>query len=107
MSLISTMIKTYKGNNFSQEEIKKIQYKRLKKLVAYARNNSSYFKDLYAKIGDDFSLQELPTTNKIEMMKNFDTWITDTNISIQKIEKFKEKLPIWYVVFPKKFLIKK
>ena len=73
MSLISAMIKTYKGNNLSQEEIKKLQYKRLKELVEYARNNSSYFKDLYAKVGDDFSLEELPTTNKIEMMKNFDS----------------------------------
>jgi len=88
MSLISTMIKTYKGNSLSQEEIKKLQYKRLKKLVNYAKNNSPYFKELYAKIGDDFSLEELPTTNKIEMMKNFDSWITDNNISIQKIEEF-------------------
>lgn len=88
MSLLSAMIKTYKGNNLSQEEIKKLQYKRLKQLVEYARNNSPYFKELYAEIGDDFSLEELPTTNKIEMMKNFDSWITDNNISMQKIEEF-------------------
>ena len=88
MGLISAMIKTYKGNNLSQEEIKKLQYKRLKKLVEYARNNSSYFKDLYAEIGDNFSLEELPTTNKIEMMKNFDSWVTDNNISMKKIEEF-------------------
>ena len=88
MSLISAMIKTYKANNLSQEEIKKLQYKRLKQLVEYARNNSPYFKDLYAKIGDDFNLEELPTTNKIEMMKNFNSWITDNNISMQKIQEF-------------------
>ena len=86
MSLMGAMIKTYKGNNLSQEEIKKLQYKRLKELVEYARNNSPYFKDLYAKVGDDFSLEELPTTNKIEMMKNFDSWITDNNINMKKIE---------------------
>ena len=45
MSLISAMIKTHKGNRLSKEEIKKLQYKRLKKLVEYARNNSSYFKE--------------------------------------------------------------
>ena len=88
MGLISAMIKTYKCNNLSQEEIKKIQYKRLKELVKYARNNSPYFKVLYAKIGDNFSLEDLPTTNKIEMMKNFDNWITDNNISMQLIEEF-------------------
>ena len=88
MGLINSMIKTYKGNNLSQEKIKKLQNKRLKKLVKYAKNNSPYFKDLYATIGEDFSLEDLPTTNKIEMMKNFDNWITDSNVSMQKIEEF-------------------
>ena len=88
MSLIGAMIKTYKGNSLSREKIKKLQYKRLKELVEYARSNSSYFKNLYTKIGADFSLEELPTTDKIEMMKNFDSWITDNSISMQKIEEF-------------------
>ena len=88
MSLMGAMIKTYKGNSLSQEEIRKLQYKRLKQLVEYARNSSSYFKDLYTKIDDDFSLEDLPTTNKVEMMKNFDSWITDKNISMKKIEEF-------------------
>lgn len=88
MSLISAMIKTYKGNNLSEEELKKIQYKRLKKIVEYARNNSSYFEKLYSSIGDSFKLEELPTTNKIEMMKYFDSWITDDNISMKRIEEF-------------------
>ena len=57
MSLISAMIKTYKGDRLSKEKIKKIQYKRLKKLVEYAKNNSPYFKDLYADVSDDFSLE--------------------------------------------------
>lgn len=88
MSLISAMIKTYKGNRLSQDEIKKLQLKRLRKLAEYARNNSSYFKELYTGVGDDFRLEELPTTNKIEMMKHFDNWITDSNITMQKIEEF-------------------
>ncbi|MEG0074186.1 MAG: phenylacetate--CoA ligase family protein, partial [Clostridia bacterium] len=88
MSLIDAMIKTYKGNNLSQEEIKNLQNKRLKKLVEYAKQNSPYFKDLYAGIDKDFNLEELPITNKIDMIKNFDSWITDSNISMQKIEEF-------------------
>ena len=88
MSLISAMIKTYKCNNLSQEEIKKLQYKRLKELVNYSKKHSPYFKDIYAKIGDDFNLEELPTTNKIEMMKNFDSWITDNNVNMKKIKEF-------------------
>jgi len=88
MSLISAMIKTYKGNHISQEQIKKLQYKRLRQLVMYAKNNSLYFRDLYANIGDNFSLNELPPTNKVEMMKNFDNWITDNTITMERINEF-------------------
>ena len=88
MSLIGAMISTYKGNHLSQKEIKKLQYKRLKRLVKYAKSNSTYFNNLYTNVKDDFSLEELPATNKITMMKNFNSWITDHNISMKKIEEF-------------------
>lgn len=88
MSLISAMIKTYKGNHLSQEQIKKLQYKRLRQLVMYAKNNSPYFRDLYANISDNFSLNELPPTNKVEMMQNFDNWITDNTITMERINEF-------------------
>ncbi|MDE6660279.1 MAG: hypothetical protein K2J93_00460 [Anaeroplasmataceae bacterium] len=78
------MIKTHKGKRFSQDEIKKIQRKRLKKLVEYARNNCSYFKELYAGVKDNFRLEELPITNEIEMMKHFDNWITDSSITMKR-----------------------
>jgi len=88
MSLISAMLKTYKGNNLKQGQVEKIQNKRLKELVKYAKNNSPYFNKLYANINEDYKLQDLPTTNKIDMMKNFDNWITDNSISMKKIEEF-------------------
>ena len=40
MSLISAMLKTYKGNNLEHGQVEKLQNKRLKELVKYARNNS-------------------------------------------------------------------
>ena len=88
MSLISTMIKTYKSNNLSREKIKKLQDKKLKKLVTYAKNNSPYFKELYKDINDNFNLEDLPPTNKQEMMNNFDNWVTDNNINMKKVEEF-------------------
>ena len=88
MSLITAMIKTYKGNSLNQEEIKKIQEKRLKKLVRYARNNSPYFKNLYKDIQDDFTLEDLPTTNKKDLMNNFNDWVTDKNINWKRIDEF-------------------
>ena len=88
MSLISTMIKTHKCDNLTPEEAKKIQYKRLKKLVKYAKNNSPYFKELYSAVGDDFQLEDLPPTNKVEMMNHFDNWLTDSNITMKRIDEF-------------------
>ena len=88
MSLISTMIETYNGNNINEKEIKKLQYKRLKKLVKYAKNNSEYFNKLYKEVKEDFKLEDLPTTNKIDLMNNFDTYITDKSINMNKIEEF-------------------
>ena len=88
MSLIRAMIKTYKANNLKRKDIEKLQEKRLKKLVEYAKANSPYFKELYAQIGKEFKLQDLPATNKIEMMKHFDNYITDSNVNMQKIEEY-------------------
>ena len=88
MSLTSAILKTYIGNNLSREEIKKLQDKRLKKLVNYAKNNSPYFKELYANLKDEFKLEDLPTINKVEMMQHFDNFITDNNINMEKIKEF-------------------
>ena len=92
MSLISAMLKTYKGNNLEHGQVEKLQNKRLKELVKYARNNSPYFNKLYTNINKDYKLQDLPTTNKIDMMKNFDNWITDNNISMRRIEEFTQNI---------------
>ena len=88
MSLISTMLRTYKANNLSQDKIKKLQQKRLKKLVKYAKNNSLYYKELYENISDDFHLEDLPITKKEDLMKNFDSWLTDENVDLKKINEF-------------------
>lgn len=105
MGLISIMLKTYIGNNLSSKKLKKLQAKRLKKLVRYASVNSGYFNKLYSNIGDNFSLEQLPPTNKIEMMKNFDDWITDSNINMQKIEKFTKDVDNVGCMINNKYLI--
>ena len=105
MSLLSTMIKTYKYNNLSQEKIKRIQYKRLKKLIAYAKNNSPYFKELYSGISDEFKLEQLPVTNKIDMMKNFNSWLTDNTINMKKIEEFTSNIDNVGRMIENKYLI--
>ncbi|MBR5357324.1 MAG: phenylacetate--CoA ligase family protein, partial [Lachnospiraceae bacterium] len=88
MGLIGTMIETHMGGRKSFENIRKLQGKRLKKLVNYARKNSPYFKELYKNVGDDFKLEDLPPTNKVAMMANFDAYITDRSITMDRIEDY-------------------
>ena len=105
MSLIVAMIKTYKANNMDENKIKKLQEKRLKKIVKYARKNSAYFNELYKGVGDNYKLEELPVTNKVDMMKNFDTWITDKNINMHKIEEYMKDIDNVGRMLDNKYLI--
>jgi phenylacetate-coenzyme A ligase PaaK-like adenylate-forming protein len=67
-----------------------VRSKRLQDLVRYVKANSPYFSKLYAGIGEDFSLSDLPITTKAEMMENFDEWVTDRNLHLADIRKFME-----------------
>ena len=92
MGLITAMIKTWKSNNADRNKISQIQQQRLKKLVRYARENSPYYKKLYKGISDDFSLSDLPTTDKVEMMAHFNDFLTDRNITMDRINEFTKDL---------------
>jgi len=105
MSLIAAIIKTYKANNMDKKGLKKLQDKRLKKIVKYARENSAYFNELYKGIGDNFKLEDLPVTNKIDMMKYFDTWVTDKNINMKRIEKYTQNIDNVGRMIDNKYLI--
>lgn len=88
MGLITAMIKTHRADSMSREDLEKLQKKRLKKLVNHTKKNSPYFKELYKGVGKDFDLKDLPATNKVEMMNNFDEWLTDSAITMSRIEEF-------------------
>ena len=105
MSLIGEMLKTYKANNMDEKELKKLQEKRFKKIVKYARENSAYFNELYKGVGDNFKLEDLPVTNKIDMMKYFDTWVTDKNITMKRIEEYTKNIDNVGRMIDNKYLI--
>ncbi len=92
MSLLSAMLKTYRGGNADREIMVRLQQRRLVKLVRYAKANSRFYKKLYADISDDFRLEDLPTTNKLEMMANFDDFLTDSHITMSRINAFTSDL---------------
>ncbi len=105
MGLIWTMMQTRRGGQMVPNETREIRRKRLKRLVEYARNNSEYFRNLYEGIGENYTLEDLPPTNKVEMMKNFDSWVTDSDVTMKKIEDFMKSLDNVGRMFNGKYLV--
>ena len=88
MGLIGAMAKTRCGDRADRAQTERIRQKRLEALVRYARENSPYYRALYAGVGDRFRLDELPPTSKPEMMAHFDDFLTDRNVTMAEIEAF-------------------
>lgn len=65
------------------------QQTRLADLVAHARAHSPYYRDLYADVPDrveDPTL--LPATSKAALMARFDDWVTDPQITLDRVQAF-------------------
>lgn len=73
------------------ETLEQRQLKRLRRLVAHAKNRSPYLQEKYADIDPETcELADLPTSNKQEIMENFDRWVTDHTVKRASIETFFE-----------------
>jgi len=70
------------------EQRDKNRQERLEELVKYTAENSPYFKKIYASLGENFKLQDIPKTNKKALQPEFDNWVTDSQISKDKIYEF-------------------
>lgn len=92
MSLLGKMAATRGGDIRPREKNLNISGKRMRELVDYARKNSPFYKELYAGIGEDFKLTDLPPVTKPQMMASFDDILTDRSISMKKIEEFTSDL---------------
>ncbi len=78
----------YKKMDCEQRE--KLRADRLTAVVNHARQNSPYLKELYKDIPQDFSLSDLPVTDKKTLMENWDSWVCDRNLKLADVEKFME-----------------
>ena len=90
----------------SDAERTKLRQKRLREIVEYARQNSPYYQKLYADVPADFSLRDLPPTDKKTLMANWNDWVTDKELTLEQVERFMEnkdnigrKLNNKYLVF--------
>ena len=65
------------------------QRARLAEMVAFARAKSPYYRELYQGLPErieDSTL--LPVTDKKQLMARFDDWVTDPQVTIEKVRRF-------------------
>lgn len=88
MGFLRILYEIKRADKMSPEKRMHLQRRRLEALVSYARQNSPYFKLLYQDIPKDFKLTDLQPTNKLDMLKNFDEWVTDKSVFLQRVNDY-------------------
>jgi phenylacetate-coenzyme A ligase PaaK-like adenylate-forming protein len=70
------------------------QLKNLRHLVKVAREKSPYFHELYRDLPDSkvIKLSDLPVTSKIELMADFDRWLTDRSLTLAQARQHMESM---------------
>ena len=79
------------GETYSAEELKKIQKERLHQLVDYVREESPYLRELYKDLPEDYSLEDLPITEKGKLLDNYNSWVTDRELTEDKVREYLKK----------------
>lgn len=71
------------------EAIEERQRSRFTEIVAHARSQSRFYRELYKDVPAEIvSESRLPTTDKKTLMERFDDWATDRNVTIEKAREF-------------------
>lgn len=76
------------GTTLSPSERLELQQQRLRELVGYVREHSPYFAKLYADLPDNFTLADLPYTEKPTLLEHFNDWVTDREVTLDGVLKY-------------------
>ncbi|WP_373482945.1 phenylacetate--CoA ligase family protein [Acetobacterium sp.] len=88
ISLMKALWLCWRDKKMSNSEKTRVRAEWLNRLVAYAKQNSPYYREHYQNIGENFNLSDLPPTNKVDLMAHFDEWITTKDITLNEVETF-------------------
>ena len=83
--------------SLSRDELLKVKYKRLKKILRHCIEKSVFYREYYKKNGIDLSnietieLKELPIINKKIVQENFDSIVTDKQLKRSSILEYINK----------------
>lgn len=77
-----------------RKRIEAKQLKKLRRLIQKARKKSPYFNKLYAHLPDTnlIKLNDLPVTSKVDLMGEFDNWLTDRSLTLKRAREHMESM---------------
>ena len=73
------------GTTVSAAQRHALQQQRLRELVGYAREHSPWFAQHYADVPDDFTLTDLPYTEKATLLEHYNDWVTDRELTLDGV----------------------
>ena len=65
-----------------------LQARRLEEMISWAREASSFYRNLYKDLPTDCSLSDLPVVDKRTLMANWDSWVTDSGTKLSDVNTF-------------------
>lgn len=84
--MLSLVVDTRRAMNEGARGIARRQRTRLAEIVAFARERSPYYRELYAAVPPNVTEGAmLPVTSKKQLMARFDDWCTDRDVTLQKV----------------------
>lgn len=90
LGLFRALRMTYRTRAMTRQQLSDLQHERLARLVQHTQKNSPYFEKTLGHVSGLFRLEDLPVTQKQELMAHFDDWVTDPGVSKEEIERFME-----------------
>lgn len=105
IGLFKAMALTNKADKMTDKERLELQQNRLRELITYVKENSPYFSKLYKEIDVNAPLSAFPATNKLDLMAHFDEWMTDREVTKEKIDHFMSDVSNVGTKFEGKYLV--
>ena len=81
------------ATSLTAEERAALRAERLKALVGYAKEHSPYLSALYKDLGEDFTLEDLPVTQKADLLAHYHDWVTDPELDADKVRAYLKRDP--------------
>jgi len=105
-SFLSLLLDIRRARKQGPAALAQRQRDRLAEMVAFARANSAYYRALYHDLPERVEdPARLPVTNKKDLMAHFDEWITDREITIEKVHPYVENPNLFGEQFLGRYLV--